>query len=82
MMFIYKTSVDYYSQNNQYPPAEKPTCCTIKILRGGGGAGLVDGMGWGLGNSERGLKWGDGGPLRNLYPTPISRCLWKGKNCL
>ena len=31
---------------------------------GGGRAG--DGMGWGLGNSERGLKWGDGGPLRNL----------------
>ena len=39
----------------------RPELCMIKISRGGGG--VVDGEG---GSSERCLKWGGGGSLRDL----------------
>ena len=38
--------------------------CTIKIFIGRGGIGVVNGVG---ANSERCLKWGVGGSLKNLF---------------
>ena len=50
----------------------------IKILWGGGKGG-----GWGGGNSERCLKWGDGGvgSLRDLSRNILKQGVGKGKTC-
>ena len=49
----------------------------IKIFRGEGGRG-VDGVG---GSSERCLKWGGGGSLRDLSKNILKQGVGKGKSC-
>ena len=49
--------------------------CTIKIFRGGRGGG------WGGGSSERCLKWGGGGSLRDLSKNILKQGVGKGKSC-
>ena len=51
--------------------------CMIKIFRGGG-EGVVDGVG---GSSERCLKWGDGGSLRDVSKNILKQGVGKGKSC-
>ena len=46
----------------------------IKIFRGGGG-------GWGGGSSERCLKWGGGGSLKDLSKNILKQGVGKGKSC-
>ena len=48
----------------------------IKIFRG---EGVVDGDG---GSSERCLKWGGGGSLRDLSKNILKQGVGKGKSCL
>ena len=48
----------------------------IKIFRGGGG--VMDGEG---GSSERCLKWGGGGSLRDLSKNILKQGVGKGKSC-
>ena len=50
--------------------------CIIKIFRG---EGVVDGVG---GTSERCLKWGGGGSLRDLSKNILKQGVGKGKSCL
>ena len=56
--------------------------CMIKIFIGGGGgggaAGVVDG---GEGSSERCLKWGGGGSLRDLSNIILKQGVVEGKSC-
>ena len=50
--------------------------CTIKIFNGGDRGG-----GWGGGpNSERCLKWGVGGSLKNLFQNSLKEGVGKGRN--
>ena len=49
--------------------------CMIKIFRGGRGGG------WGGGSSERCLKWGGGGSLRDLSKNILKQGVGKGKSC-
>ena len=52
----------------------------IKIFRGGGGGGVVDGV---RGSSERCLNWGGGGweSLRDLSKNILKQGVGKGKSC-
>ena len=45
---------------------------------GGGGEGVVDGKG---GSSERCLKWGGGGSLRDLSKNILKHGVGKGETC-
>ena len=49
--------------------------CTIKIFFGGRGGG------WGGDSSERCLKWGGGGSLRDLSKNILKQGVGKGKSC-
>ena len=49
----------------------------IKIFRGGG-EGVVDGVG---GSSQRCLKWGGGGSLRDLSKNILKQGVGKVKSC-
>ena len=51
--------------------------CMIKIFKEGG-EGVVDGEG---GSSERYLKWGGGGSLRDLSKNILKQGVGKGKSC-
>ena len=53
----------------------KSEMCMIKIL---GGGGVVDGEG---GSSERCLKWGSGGSLRDLSKNSLKQGVGKGISC-
>ena len=49
----------------------------IKIFRGGGRGG-----GWGVGSSERCLKWSGGvGSLKDLSKNILKQGVGKGKSC-
>ena len=50
--------------------------CMIKIFFGG--EGVVDGVG---ASSERCLKWGGGGSLRDLSKNILKQGVGKGKSC-
>ena len=50
--------------------------CLIKLFLGGRVGG------WGGGSSERCLKWGGGGSLKDLSKNILKQGVGKGKSCL
>ena len=73
---MYKGNKDTSPCTEFYSKCKEHLWYMIKIFYGGERGG-----GWGRGGSEGYLKWGGGGPLRDLSKNILKQGVGKGKIC-